>query len=123
MNITYDLHIHSALSPCAETNMSPGNIVGMSFLKGLDLIAITDHQSCANVSSAFAASDRIRREKGSAPLILPGMEIECAEGFHMLAYFPSLYKAETFEKYIYENPKEYIECRTSDLFAGGPNCE
>jgi PHP family Zn ribbon phosphoesterase len=103
MIITYDLHIHSALSPCAETEMTPGNIVGISFLNGLNLIALTDHQSCANVHSAMAAAERIRKEKGSAPLILPGMEIECAEGFHMLAYFPSIDVAVSFEEYLHKN--------------------
>lgn len=100
MEIRYDLHIHSALSPCAETEMSPGNIVGMAFLNGLDVISITDHQSCANVHSAMSAADRIRKEKGRAPVILPGMEIECAEGFHMLAYFPSLACAVRFEEFV-----------------------
>jgi PHP family Zn ribbon phosphoesterase len=100
MDIHYDLHIHSALSPCAETEMTPGNIVGMAFLNGLDVISITDHQSCANIHSAIAAAERIRLEKGRAPVILPGMEVECAEGFHMLAYFPSLDCAVDFEEFV-----------------------
>ena len=100
MKISYDLHIHSALSPCAENDMTPGNIVGMSYLNGLDLIAITDHQSCANVRSALAAADILRAENGTAPVILAGMEIECAEGFHLLAYFPDPDTAEEFEEYL-----------------------
>lgn len=103
MIITYDLHIHSALSPCAEIEMTPGNIVGMSFLNGIDLISITDHQSCANVQSAQAAANRIHAERGSSPVILPGMEIECAEGFHMLAYFPSVEAAVAFEEFLNAN--------------------
>src|SRR5665647_1197022 len=103
MNIIYDLHIHSALSPCAEIDMTPGNIVGMSFLNGIDLISITDHQSCANVQSAQAAANRIHAENGSSPVILPGMEIECAEGFHMLAYFPSVEVAVAFEEFLNAN--------------------
>jgi len=101
MKISYDLHIHSALSPCAEADMTPGNIVGMAFIKGLDVIAITDHQTCANLKSAFAAAERIRKEQGSAPVILPGMEVECAEGFHMLAFFPTLSAAFAFEEYLH----------------------
>jgi len=100
MNISYDLHIHSALSPCAENDMTPGNIVGMSFLNGLDLIAITDHQSCANVRSALAAADLLRKEKNAAPVIIAGMEIECAEGFHVLAYFPDPDTADSFEEFL-----------------------
>ena len=41
----YDLHIHSGLSPCANDDMSPNNIAGMAMLKGLQLIAVTDHNS------------------------------------------------------------------------------
>lgn len=100
MQISYDLHIHSALSPCADNEMTPGNIVGMSYLNGLDLIAITDHQSSANVRSAYAAAGLLKREGNNPPVILPGMEIECAEGFHLLAYFPDPDTAGSFEEYI-----------------------
>ena len=41
----YDLHIHSALSPCGDDLMTINNIFNMAYIKGLDLIAITDHNS------------------------------------------------------------------------------
>ena len=41
----YDLHMHSALSPCAENEMTPNNICNMAIIKGLELIAVTDHNS------------------------------------------------------------------------------
>jgi 3',5'-nucleoside bisphosphate phosphatase len=100
MDIHYDLHIHSALSPCAENDMTPGNIVGMAYLNGLDLISLTDHQSCANVRAAMAAAEMLRAEYGKAPVIVPGMEFECAEGFHILGYFPDIGSAEDFEEYL-----------------------
>ena len=53
MKISYDLHIHSALSPCADDDMTPNNIAGMSAIKGLDVIAVTDHNSCGNVSAVM----------------------------------------------------------------------
>ena len=37
--LSYDLHIHSCLSPCGDDDMTPGNIVGMAAIKGLDVIA------------------------------------------------------------------------------------
>lgn len=49
--LSYDLHIHSCLSPCGEDDMTPGNILGMASLIGLDLIALTDHNSCRNCPS------------------------------------------------------------------------
>ncbi|MEG2203410.1 MAG: PHP domain-containing protein, partial [Christensenellaceae bacterium] len=45
MQIYYDFHIHSALSPCGEDDMTPNNIVNMAKIKGLDAIAVCDHNS------------------------------------------------------------------------------
>ena len=44
----YDLHIHSALLlsfTCSDDTMTIYNIFHMAYIKGLDLIAITDHNS------------------------------------------------------------------------------
>lgn len=40
-----DLHIHTCLSPCGSLEMSPSEIVRRSLAKGLDAIAITDHNT------------------------------------------------------------------------------
>ena len=98
MLIKCDLHIHSALSPCAENDMTPGNIVGMSCINGLDIIAITDHQTCGNVRSAITAANRLYTSEKKKIVVIPGMEIECQEGFHLLALFPDVQTAEDFEK-------------------------
>ncbi len=98
MNITYDFHIHSALSPCADDDMTPANIMGMAYLNQLDAVAITDHQSCRNLQAAYQCSAALRKEYGKAPILLPGMEVECSEGFHFLAYFPSIEKGLAFEE-------------------------
>ena len=45
MNLAYDLHIHSCLSPCGDGDMTPANIAGMAALKGLDIVALTDHNT------------------------------------------------------------------------------
>ena len=47
-----DLHIHSCLSPCGDEDMTPANICGMAKLKGLDAIAICDHNSARNLPAA-----------------------------------------------------------------------
>ena len=92
----YDFHIHSALSPCADEDMTPNNIVNMARLKGLSMIAVTDHNSCGNLRAVMqvAADD---------PLVLPGIEIETAEEVHILGYFPSIRQAEAMEKRIKEH--------------------
>lgn len=79
-----DLHLHSCLSPCAEDDMTPWNMVGMAKIKGLDVIAITDHNTALNAEDAMAAG----REYGVA--VVPGMEITSREEVHMLAYFDTL---------------------------------
>jgi len=45
MIVRADLHIHSVLSPCADLEMSPVNIVTRAAQMGLKLIAVTDHNS------------------------------------------------------------------------------
>ena len=82
MKIYYDLHIHSALSPCGDEDMTPNNIVNMSVLKGLDVIAVTDHNSCGNVRAVMEAAD-------GKILVIPGMEGESAEEIHVVCYFLS----------------------------------
>ena len=46
--IIYDLHIHSALSPCGDNDMTVNNILNMAVLNGIQTLAITDHNSCKN---------------------------------------------------------------------------
>ncbi len=94
MILSCDLHIHTAISPCSESDMTPGNIVAMSKLKGLDVIAITDHQSCGNVSSAMKIS------KAFGIIVIPGMELETSEEIHLVCLFTTLANALKFEKII-----------------------
>ena len=44
-----DLHIHSCLSPCASLDLSPREIVERAKAAGLDIIAVTDHNTAKNV--------------------------------------------------------------------------
>ena len=80
----YDLHIHSCLSPCADDDMTPCDIVRMARLKGLDVIALTDHNSCANCAAAMAAGER------EGVLVLPGMELCTREEIHVVCLFAEL---------------------------------
>ena len=88
MRIYYDFHIHSALSPCGDEDMTPCNIVGMAKVCGLDAIAVTDHNSAGNCAAAEAAG----RELGVT--VLSGMELETAEEVHVVLLFPSARQAE-----------------------------
>lgn len=79
-----DLHIHSCISPCADNEMTPNNILGMASLKGLEYIAITDHNTCANLPAFFKLQD----EYGVK--VIPGIEITTSEEVHILAYFKNI---------------------------------
>lgn len=106
----YDLHIHSCLSPCGDKDMTPSNIVGMAQLKELDIIALTDHNTCKNCPAIFESG------KDSGILIVPGMEINTAEEIHGVCLFRNLESAMEFDNYVYSklpdvknNPKIYGE--------------
>ena len=88
MNV--DLHIHSCLSPCADDDMTPEDLVGMSLLNGLDLIALTDHNSVRNCPAAAAAA------AAYGIGFIPGCEVTTAEEVHCVCLFPSLEAALAF---------------------------
>lgn len=90
----YDLHIHTCLSPCGDDDMTPANIVGMSALKGLDVIAITDHNTCKNCAAAMA----LGAEYGIS--VIPGMELTTQEEVHVVCLFPTLEEAMAFDSYV-----------------------
>lgn len=90
----YDLHIHSCLSPCGDNDNTPNNIVGMGVLNGLQIMALTDHNTCRNCPAFFKAA----RKQGIIPV--PGMELTTAEDIHMVCLFPTLESAMAFDEQI-----------------------
>lgn len=87
----YDLHVHSCLSPCADDDMTVNDIAGMASLKGLNVVALTDHNTCANCPPFFAAC----KKHGIVPVA--GMELTTAEEIHMVCLFESLETAMEFK--------------------------
>ncbi|MBQ4543812.1 MAG: PHP domain-containing protein [Clostridia bacterium] len=84
MRCWYDFHIHTALSPCGDNDMTPNNIVNMAKIKGLDAIAVTDHNSVKNAKAVMEAGTLI------GLTVIPGMEIETSEEIHVVALFPHI---------------------------------
>lgn len=78
-----DLHIHSALSPCAADEMTPLNIAAVASVQGLDMIAVADHNSIKNVPAVMAAGEAF----GVA--VVPAFELQTSEDLHLLCLFPS----------------------------------
>lgn len=95
--LSYDLHIHSCLSPCGDKDMTPGNIVGMAAVKNLDVIALTDHNSCKNCGTFM----EFAKEFGI--IGIPGMELCTLEEVHVVCLFPTLEQAMEFDNYVYHH--------------------
>ncbi|MBR1810377.1 MAG: PHP domain-containing protein [Clostridia bacterium] len=94
MKLYYDLHLHSCLSPCGDNDMTPYNLVNMAKIMGLDLIALTDHNTCGNCRAAMEAG----RQAGIT--VVPGMELCTAEEVHNVCLFADVDSAEAFSDYI-----------------------
>lgn len=89
-----DLHIHTLLSPCGSLDMSPKGIVHTALEKGIDIIAITDHNSTRQCRT-------VMQEAENKPLsVLAGVEITTREEVHCLAIFETIEVAEIFQNYI-----------------------
>lgn len=102
--ISYDLHIHSCLSPCGSDESTPGNIVGMAVVAGLDAIAVTDHNSCLNLPAVMSLAEAY------GITAVPGMELTTSEEVHVLCYFRRLDDAMDFSSFVAEHSM-YIENR------------
>jgi DNA polymerase III alpha subunit len=119
--ILADLHIHTALSPCASRQMLPRDIVRTSLRRGLSMIAICDHNSAANVRAVIEAA---KREGGEALKVIPGIEVTTREEVHVLGLFPALEGALTVGDRILETlPGAKAVQRRSTLEPDNPGCQ
>ena len=109
MAVFCDLHMHSCLSPCAQDDMTPWNMVGMAKLKGLDVIAVTDHNAARNAAEAIRAG----QEYGVT--VIPGMEITTREEVHLLGYYYHLEDALAAGEEIYAH---LVDVRNNPLLFG-----
>ena len=108
--LAYDLHIHSCLSPCGDEDMTPANIAGMAMIKGLKIIALTDHNTARNAPALIRAAE----EYGIT--VLPGMELTTAEEVHVVCLFAKEEDALAFDACVYD---QLIKVRNRKEFFGG----
>ena len=92
----FDLHIHSCLSPCANLEMSPGEIVARAKAAGMGGIALTDHQSARNTPAIAECAKR------AGLSCLFGMEVQTAEEVHTVALFDTTEQALKLTDWVYE---------------------
>ncbi len=111
----YDLHIHSCLSPCGDDDSTPNSIAGMGELNGLNIMALTDHNTCKNCPYFFEAA------ANHGILAVAGMELTTTEEIHVVCLFETLENALAFEKEL-EPLRFLIENRT-DIFGNQLVCD
>lgn len=74
--------------------MTPYNLVNMAKLLGLDVIALTDHNSAQNCRAAVEVGKKI------GLTVIPGMELCTSEEVHVVCLFDELANAESFSDYV-----------------------
>ena len=94
MKCYYDFHIHSCLSPCADMDMTPHSIAGMSYINGLNAIAVADHNTARNIRAVMKAAEEFNI------CVVPAIEAESAENIHLLCLFESVEKAEEMGDFL-----------------------
>src|SRR6056297_1606540 len=76
--------------------MTPQNIIDTALDCGLDVIAITDHNSAENVQVAVELAE-------DTPLtIIPGMEVTTAEEVHLLCLFATVEQVLQWQEIVYQ---------------------
>ena len=89
-----ELHVHTVLSPCAAVEMIPPLIVSEALHAGIHIIAITDHNTSANVPAVIKAA------AGTGLTVIPGMEVHTREDVHILTLFQNLEALQTWQTII-----------------------
>jgi predicted metal-dependent phosphoesterase TrpH len=91
-----ELHVHTVLSPCAEVEMIPPLIILEALERGIQIMAITDHNASANVAAVLKAA------AGKDLTILPGMEVQTQEEVHVLTLFDTLEQVKAWQTRVSE---------------------
>lgn len=89
-----DLHIHTLLSPCGSLEMSPREIISRAKSKGLDMIAVSDHNSTWHCELMVI----LGREAGIT--VLRAAEVTSAEDVHSLVILPDEPATRSFQEWI-----------------------
>ncbi|AZR73308.1 histidinol phosphatase [Anoxybacter fermentans] len=92
-----ELHVHTVLSPCSDLLMTPANILKIAQRRGIEILAVTDHNSAENIEVLFELA------KGSGVYILPGMEVETKEEVHLVVLFDTLEQVLALQELVYRH--------------------
>jgi PHP family Zn ribbon phosphoesterase len=95
-----DLHNHSCLSPCASLEQSPSLLCRVAKKRGIDVLALTDHNAALNCPAFAEACER----EGLAALF--GVEACSVEEVHVLCIFGTVDEALGFGSYLWDHLME-----------------
>jgi len=85
--VSIDLHIHTCLSPCATLDMTPRKIVAEASRKGIEIIAVTDHNTTENALAVIKAAREFDLH------VIPGIEVTTSEEVHIIGLFEKINQA------------------------------
>ena len=88
--------------------MIPPLIVRQALARGLNLIAVTDHNAAANCAAVMQAA------QGTGLAVLPGMEVQTAEEIHALCLFDTIEQALTWQGTVFDHLPD--QANAEDLF-------
>ncbi|HEY3396612.1 MAG TPA: PHP domain-containing protein [Armatimonadota bacterium] len=92
-----DLHVHTALSPCGDERMRPPEILLTAERLGISVLGIVDHSTAGNAGAIMEAAAAF------AVRVFVGVEVESAEGVHLLGLFDSAEAAMTMDAEVAEH--------------------
>ena len=100
-----DLHVHTTAS---DGSLSPPEVVRLAADGGLDVLAITDHDTVAGISAAMDAAAEISLR------LIPGIEVSStqeSEEYHVLGYFvdPQADAIQAHERHATEGRERRME--------------
>jgi len=93
---SFNLHLHSCLSPCGSDDMTPAQVAGFCAAAGIQIAALTDHNTSLNCPAFLKACD-FYGITGIA-----GMELTTSEEVHVICLFSELENALSFSSFVKE---------------------
>ena len=92
--VPIDLHVHTALSPCGDEGMRPAEILLTAERRGIRVLGVVDHSTAGNAPAIMEAAPAF------AVRVFVGIEVESAEGVHLLGLFDSAEAALSLDEEI-----------------------
>lgn len=77
--------------------MTVNNMLNMAVLGGIQVMAITDHNSCKNCPAAVEVAKELPID------LIPGMELCTSEEVHVICLFGQLEQAMAFDAYVHDH--------------------